>query len=539
LAIALSIASAGCQSGNRTVTPGWEDATGRFRPVVEIELAAPKVRSDYRWPREIASLTLALVELGLAELPGVVPRVSELPVAPGLEHSLHSGARKWRASIELSEEIDGSVRFSLRMCPEPGLCKGEQAFASYDRPSLAIAELIEWAGELVGRPAPAGAFERWRRPQTEDSYAALIAGRAAGVFYGIYPDVAPQFRGHRDRDPLTRATYIDPKMSIAQWMRGRMALREGDLRTALSAFDRGLDEHPESLALELALAATFAAGSEWAEARNVWDRIEDIVPDDVRFVAARIRAELGSDAAEPAARTLAELPAIYDHEIEVTELRVVAADRLGPGPDYEQLLADWQQAATLNPEPVRRRIGIRLKAGDLEGAFALLEDLERRGAAGEAGKLSVALGNELGNYAKAARAAESIGLGDLARRLRARRALEKDPAAVPSGLEDPRTVEEKLVVASIVLEEDPRRALQLGDSVLRRERYHPEALAVAMTANAALGRDREAERLRKRLYSADPSLAAELASVAWGISEASAAGPSTAAGSTGSGSQVH
>ena len=40
------------------------------------------------------------------------------------------------------------------------------------------------------------------------------------------------------------------------------------------------------------------------------------------------------------------------------------------------------------------------------------------------------------------------------------------------------------------------------------------ALAVAMSAYQALGREREAERLRKRLYSADPSLAAGLACAA-------------------------
>jgi tetratricopeptide (TPR) repeat protein len=480
--------------------------TNLYPPLVRILVDPPVHRSEHRWSGETAGLAVVLLEAGLIELPGVVPMVAEAPVAVGLEGALLDGASEWRLSVEIEYPDDDRVELYARLCPEPGRCVGGHGSATRTAPGPGVAEiLVTLAGDL-GIEVPEGLIDLWKRPVSEDDYAALLAGRAAAKFYGFMEPVAARLWGHRTADPSERAVMVDPTMAVAHWIKAREAVRRYRPKDAMEALDRALDEGAHRAWLYAARASLLARVGQWERARGAWDALAEASPEDARYVVPRIRAYLASGAPSAALEILSALPGRLLDEAETTELRVAIAEALGPGEDYETLLRAWADAASGDPEPLRRQVAYRLRLGRNAEALALLRDLEDRGAVAEAHELAIAIGNELGRYGEAADDAQEMGFVELARRIRTRAAMDSGTAPDPAVLAESGATEENLVAARILVASNPTESLRLVDAILRRDPWLPEALAVRVRALEALDDRQRLGAALEDLRAADPAL---------------------------------
>jgi thioredoxin-like negative regulator of GroEL len=292
---------------------------------------------------------------------------------------------------------------------------------------------------------------------------------------------------------------------------------------AARAFERARASTPDRFVYQVAGAAAATAAAQWADARKMWDDIDARWPDDSRFVVPRLETYLATDMAKEAKGLIDELPSRFNRDPEVARLRVSAADKLGPGPDYEKLITDWEESAEYDPEPVRRHIALRLRDGRLEEAFELLAKLEARGASTEARQMMIALGAGIGRFDEAARQAALVGYDSLAERLKLRAALDEDPREIPPGLTKIPDHDARLLAAKLKSARQPEQALADVKAVLREDRFLAEALALEVNILEKLGRSDEAVSAREQLQFADPAFVS---------------GPRTVAGETAAGSQA-
>ena len=157
-------------------------------------------------------------------------------------------------------------------------------------------------------------------------------------------------------------------------------------------------------------------------------------------------------------------------------------------------------------------------------ALGLLPELERRDAREESLDLKVALLAALRRWDEAAAAADGARKPAVAARLRARASLHADPKRVPPGLADDPAVEARIATGWARLNSgDAQGAAREATTVLAQQRHHVGGLALLVAAQQASG------------DAALPRTRAELGAV-W--PQGSFVSPSTAAGATGSGSQV-
>lgn len=462
-----------------------------------------------------------LYETGLADLSGVVPHYDRHGPPPGVDRWLTGESAHWNARFSFAYDRD-TVQVVLRLCPSDGPCKGASASGSREAPEGVVTELLVWTAGELAKPVPAGLVETWSKPLSSDRYAVLILGRAAASWYGMIDPVDPDQRGIPSKDPLTRVMLIDPSMSLPHYLLGRRALDMGRASKAAQSFERARTSSPDRFVFEAAMAAAVSAGGQGHEARKSWDDLDTRWPGDSRFVIPRIEAYLASSLAAEAQTLVGELPDRFDHDPEIARLRVEIADQLGPGSDYEQLIAAWEEAAAYDPEPVRRHIALRLRGGRLEEAFELLGKLEARGATTEAKQMMIALGAGIGRFDEAARQAVLVGSDALAERLQLRAALEKNPREIPPALLRIPDTDARLLAAKLRSALEPEQALADVRALLRRDRFLAEAIALEVRLLEKLGRSDEAVQARERLQFADPAFAS---------------GPRTVAGETAAGSQ--
>jgi len=528
-AMACVIAANGCGSRpTPTANPLDEEwklsEEDRYPAAVDVRIEPIEDFGGHRFAKEIGGLVVALYETGLGDLTGVVPHYDRQGPPPGIDRWLTGGSEHWRARFSLSYERD-TVQVVLRLCPTRGACRAASAAGPRESPEGAVTELLVWSAGQLGVPVPAGMVEVWSRPLSSDRYAVLILGRAASTWYGILPSIEPEERGVPSKDPLTRAVLIDPSMAMAHYFLARRALDMGRSDVAARTFERARTNSPERLLLDAAVAAAVASSSSEAavEARKRWDDLDARWPADSRFAIPRLESYLASGMATEAKTLLKELPNRFDADPSIARLRVEIAEALGPGPDYEQLVAAWAAVAAYDPEPVRRHIALRLRAGRLEEAFELLAQLEARGAATEAKQMTIALGAEIGRFEEAAKQAAVMGSDTLAERLRVRAALERSPADIPPQLARAKDHDARLLVAKLRASRQPEQALADVRSVLRENRFRAEAIALEVMLLERLGRRDEAVQARERLQFADPAFVS---------------GPRTVAGETSAGSQV-
>lgn len=475
------------------------------RAVVEVRLAPAEVAPGVSPRDELGGLFTALLESGLTDLADVAAMVDGVPPSPSLVDRLQTGAVIWTGRPTITPASDG-LSFSLLLCNAEGLCLDHDARGTRDAPHVAVASLLDQAARTLERQPVAGVAATWSLPQSADAYAVLMEGRSGAVFYGLRVAPSPAARGDWRRDPIARAVYIDPSMAVAWWLRGRDQLRWDETHDARESFTRAAIGKPMSVLFQADEAATLAMLHKWDAAWQAWQDVDQRSPADPRFAVQRARAALHAERVKEALAILDALPGRYQDERAVAELRVAIAEATGESSNYDELLARWQRAAPTDPEPVRRRIRIRVEAGDFREALELTDELERRGQREEAARLAMALAIGLDRFATAADKAEALGLPAVASRVRLREALERDDRAVPSMLTEADDPVAHVVAGERLLRAgDTVGALMHAEAALAAEPYFPEALDLQARALEAAGRGADATVARLKLRSADPA----------------------------------
>jgi tetratricopeptide (TPR) repeat protein len=481
-------------------------------PVAIVEVSLPVVEGSIpREPERLGLITL-LLEAGLADIDGVVPRVNGQPPSPGLRGALQVDAEHWQVLSRVSGSGE-TLSVRLTLCDPEAVCTEDVESLSAIAPHAGMASLLERAAAVMDRPLRPEVRQDIARRPSQDDYALLLAGRAAATFYGTLPPA--EVVGDRRRDPITRAAFVDPKMADVWWLIARRATELGDHEAAAEALTRGRDGSPRRLALQADQAENrLALGLKGAAV--AWEGLDR--SDDRRFSIPRARGLLADGRIEEARQISRRLAALSPDDPDVIILMVKIADVRGGAGDA--LLSRWQEAAPTDPEPVRRRIQLALSGSRLVEARDLLPALRSRLAdPTEADRLLLTLDAALGELEGAAVAADRLGLPDAAVQLRARASLKADPTARPPL---PGVVPEVAAVVTgraLLAAGDAAGAEAAAGSALKLRPHWPEALALVVDSRAAAGLPVEAARAA--LYSADPD---------WG-------GPSTAAGSSGSGAQ--
>ncbi|MEZ4318442.1 MAG: hypothetical protein R3F61_13100 [Myxococcota bacterium] len=435
-ALASVLFFSGCSeptTATSTPAPGME-----LPPLVRVQVSLPVVERSSRLA-DHTGLVLGLVELGLADLPGVVPQIAEVPVAPGLRDADTRRSSRWLVDLRVA----GSKPLGLegRVCSESGLCTDLDATGgTVADPTPAVSEVLRQIGDAIERRPSDEAVASWARVGSKDPYAVLLAGRSAAVVYGLREPPPPEKVGDRVADPVARAFYLDPGMPLAGWMVGRTT---EDPDHAIVAFRRASLSRPESLVLEadLGTAQRYPRLSQ-----PLWADLQRRAPFDRRFLVqiARNHLELGSP--RDASYVLDTLGPGAGSFPSVARLRVAIAEATG-NVDDETLLQRWREADPSDPEPVRRLVRKRVRLTQYAEARDLVPDLASRGAADEAQQIDLALLNALGRQAEAAKLADTRGLPELAAALRARpaesdttlpRRLPRLTASVPAPAPDPK-----------------------------------------------------------------------------------------------------
>jgi hypothetical protein len=444
------------------------------RPALRVRLIASPPPPDFRFGLETEGLALILLERGLADLSDVVPQVGETPAAPGLDAAIERGIAEWRLSVAL-QGTDTAFTLGLELCPQPsGPCESWSGagIAREDLPRL-TAEALRTLRITLGKPAIPAASARWERALSLDPYATLICGRGAASLYGLLPP--PEHPGDRDRDPAARAVYIDPANVLAQWVFARRMLSLDQPNAALEALVQAREADPQGVALAVAEAAILTRTGRFEVAVESWRAADLDEPGSTRFARAQAKALLGAGQAPAAARRLDALPETWLADPEVASLRVAIADADVDGAtDYDALLARWQAGDPQNPEPVRRRVALRVKAGRYADALAFQPDYAARGASSEGETMALALHAALGQWEQAAVIADSRGDSALSERLRAAERLARDPAsAAPAADPHPRA---GLARGHVALAQGRRaEAEAIARDLLRVAPYDPPA----------------------------------------------------------------
>lgn len=394
-------------------------------PIVQplrVHVEPPTPTARFRWEAETSGLVTALFEAALLDLEGVSADVGGR-ASPGVERA-PGAVPEWRATLQLDVGAAGAPADALvvgvTLCSPDGPCALLSAPATRGEPWLAISPLMADVSAELGRRSVAGASTAWAAPVSSDTYAVLIAGRSAATFYGLLPPVPANRQGDSRADSITRAVFIDPSASIAQWLLGRREAAEGRWGSAQQAFTAasgGRRFHPGFAADEaVALAASGRPGA----AAVAFDGIVAVLGEDGRFVLSRAEALIDAGRLDDAWNLSERLVETWPRSPVVSGLRVRIADARGDEARLDALLAAWVIAEPGSAQPVRRQIFRRIHERDWEAAWLLLPELEERGARDEARSLRMSLGIAVKKYDLAALAAEQAGLVQVAADIRAR-----------------------------------------------------------------------------------------------------------------------
>ena len=471
-------------------------------PIVEVRFAPASVPEGVAHREELRGLLTVLVEMGLADLQGVVPLVDGATVAPGLDDPVWSLSRTWTGALTMFGS--DPLQLNLELCAEADACTVLRGEGPLAEPWIAVAQVLEGASHTLGRTAALpGAPDDWQRPVSNDPYAVLLAGRAAAVLYGTLPPPAAEDVGDRRRDPIARAVYVDPHDAPAAWVLIRRDAEQGRFASAQDAFERALEARPSSLALLADRAALSALASKPGTALDAWLAMSGRTPRDLRFRLPLARAHLRNHQSTEASAVLDRLPDWCQDERAVVEMRVAITDAAGDVVAGDALLARWQAAAPDDPEPIRRRIALRVTERQYAAALDLIDELAATGAAEEASRLEMTLSLGVDDLERADRAARDLGLDDVARRIAVRRTIADDPAATLAAIGATRDRWERLTRAQAFLEEgEAGKALAEVDAVLHDAPYQPEALALQIRCLEKL--HRPVAVARARLAWSDP-----------------------------------
>lgn len=473
----------------------------RGPPVLtDVRLPPLRVVDPFRWDQEFRGLATATLELGLADLPGVVPLVVGDGAPPSLLGERARGQRQVDATFTCSGPPE-RLALALELCVAGGSCQVVEAEASRGAPHPAFAALLDGAATLLDAPVSEGTRARWATPGSKDPYAELMTGRSAAMYYGFLA-VSPT-PGDRRRDPVARAPFLDPAQPVAWWIAARWSLGTStDTAEAVDALRRARAARPDSALLAADLAAVHTLAGRPDQAVLVWDELAAATPDDPRWFDREVAALLAVGRAEDADRRLGQVSATFTWDPLHARARVRVAEALRVE-DLDPLLEHWQQADSRAVEPVRRRLGLRVARGDYADALPLVAALRTRAPGPPTDALEAALLTAVGRYEEAA----GLVAPEVAARLRARAARTADGLARVGPLLPPGDPDGRLADAeAALLGREPARALDLVDGVLATAPGRADGWHLRARALEALGRGEEAVRAWQRAWDLDPAL---------------------------------
>lgn len=456
---------------------------------------------------ELSGLVTGLLELGLADLDGVVPEVAGVAPSPGLAGLLRADLERWTLATRLWER-ERVLTVEATLCTAGGVCQTHAALATRAEPTPAIATIVEAVAAQMARGEDAGSGLARAEPQSDDPYAVLLAGRSAATWYGLLPPTPENLLGHKRRDPVSRALLVDPDTALGNWVAGRRALALGDAEQARTRFATASFARPSSTLLLADEAAALTAAGHAETAWFAWQTVLARRPLDPRFVRPAAEAALRAGLPGEAETLLALLGEPWASRSEVLSLRARAQEALGysASDEHDQLLARWAELAPEDPEPVRRRLHNHVRAAAYEEALALAAELARRGRAAEAAEVELALLNALGRPAEGAEKARLAGQPEAAARLRARASADPaERAAALAQVPGPRAAATRAQTLLELGRAD--EANTLVTSALQDDPWLPEALEARAGALAAAGQAEESRRALARRCESDPALA--------------------------------
>ncbi len=487
----------GCADPDVTVAP--EVASDATPPPVLTEVRLPVLRIDapFRWSGELQGLVTMAVELGLADLPGVVPRVVGDAEAPSLLLQPDAARRSAEARLSVSGAPE-DLRFELELCLPTAGCDTWSANASRERPWPAVAALLEGAASTLGVPVSEATRAAWARPGSKDPYAELLTGRSAATLYGVLPWSPPE---EGARDVVTRAVLVDPDQALAQWALARWEMAStADGGRAEAALQRAILARPTSPVLAADLATLYALTNRAEAAVLAWEELRARAEDDPRWITPHAAALAAAARPADAAAALARLPAEFAWTPTVAALRVSVAEARG-GEGLDPLLERWQNTDARAPEPVRRRVDLRVRAGRYAEAIDLVPALRQRQPGVAVDSLETALLVALDRPLEAAERAP----GEVAARLRARALRAADPGAPLTEL--PPDLAVLLAEGDAFLwRGDPAVSLDLASRAITAGPSRAEGWALRARALEALGRAYEASDAWGAAWDRDPAL---------------------------------
>ena len=487
----------GCGEAPLTEPTAVEAAT---RPIIPTVVNLPLLIVDPGFPRdaEFRGLLTATVELGLSDMPGVVPILPGDSAPPSLLLSRPVVRRIVDASFVAHGTAEDLV-IELELCVPGGSCDAVSAPATAKAPWDAVGTLLDAAAEVLGVEVSDATHLAWRTPGSSDPYAELITGRACAQLYGILPP--SDTPGDKKADPVLKALFLDPGQPIAHWVRARWEMATTlDGGTAAESLAKAQLLRPTSPVFSADQATLSGLVGEPAESLLGWETLVATTGSDPRWLEPLARAYLAVDRPDDALRVLARMPGESGWDPAVAELRVAANEQAG-GADLDPLLARWQAVASGLAKPVERRIAIRVQAGNYGEALGLVAELRDRAAGPATDALEVALLLALGRADDAA----ALAPADVAARIRARRALELS-AALPA--DAPLTANEVALLraTSSLAAGDAGGTLAAADEVLGEQPGSVEAWSLRARALALMGRADEAAEAFTTAWDGDPAV---------------------------------
>lgn len=490
----------GCKGQKLTPTedPG---AAPSLPPVLtEVRLAPLRVEDPFRWDAEFRGLATMALEMGLSDLPGVVPRLPGDLAAPST--LLHGGVARRQVDARFVARGEAeALELELELCVAGGGCETHVSRGVHrERPWEGLANLLEGAAVTLGVTVEPAVSAAWRTPGSKDTYAELIAGRACATYYGILPP--PEVPGDRRADPVVRAVLIDPRQPLAQWTLARWeAASTADGGLAIAALTRAALVRPSSPVLAADLATLYERTDRPDQAVLAWEELAEGHPGDPRYLEPYARALLAVGRARLALETLDRLPAEFAWDPGVAALRVEVVEAVDGTGELDPLLARWQQTDSRAVEPVRRRVDLRVQAGRYAEALDLVGALRTRAPGPETDALEAALLVAVG------RAGDAVALAppEVASRLRARVAREADLGTIPSlPAED---LEARLARADAALWRNaPAEARAEAEAAIEAAPWRAEGHVLLARALEALGQGDAASDAWRRAWEVDPAL---------------------------------
>lgn len=469
-----------------------------------VTLGTPQSANAYRYQTEANAVYTLLVEVGLMELQGVIVVTNNRPVSPGLSHPIGEGeAPQWTAELKLGDNPD-ALEVEFELCTNKGRrCRSTAATGDIVHPELAVAQLLEFASQVLEREPAAGAVGQWKMPVSQDAYAVLICGRAAAAWYGMV-EVPPEHELDKQKDPVMRAVFLDPSMALAQWLLGRRYALKGVWDKAMPAFTSAREGRPLMPVFLADEAVTLEAQRRELAAAEAWESLLEAVPNDPRFLLARVETELHAGRLDQARAQLEVLSDAWNEDSRVAAARVELADKSGEEAGVDQLLEHWAETDPTAAEPVRRRIQLRIRQGAYQDAWDMLPVLRERGADVTADNYEIPLGVALQKWDVAAAAAERLGMSDVAARVRARAGLEADPSKTPQ-LPGGAGAEGFVVLGRVALAQgDSKAALDYAQRADKLRPWDPEVMSLLHDALARMGNGTAAAAVALRIDEAEP-----------------------------------